>query len=394
MLGYRSLFRVPGVSRLVVSALVGRLPVAIISLALVLFVHSRGGGFAIAGVTAAAYGVGQGCVCPVLGRLIDRRGLTRVLTVGAVINAGALLGVVVTGFIGLRLAGVALAGISGAARPPLTASLRRLLSEILSPGAALDCAYALESVVAEVISISGSLLTAGLALAGSPAAALVCASTLSFAGTLWFARSPHARNWRGEREARQPGPLRSGGVRTLVTAALLVGIAFGALEVGLPAFAAHHGIAGAAGIGFAAMSVASLSSGLWYGVHRFHGSLGARYVALAALFAAALSLPPFAPSVAVMVLLMGLAGVFVAPLWTCLYALVDNLTPRATLTEAFTWLTAANVGGIAAGNALAGVTTQQLGFRLGLGLAAIFSAAAVLISVMGWRTIARDGRAA
>lgn len=135
------------------------------------------------------------------------------------------------------------------------------------------------------------------------------------------------------------------------------------------------------------MALTSLAAGLWYGARRFAGALTVRYLWLAALFNAALIPPIFAPSILSIVVLMALAGSFLAPLSTCTYTLIDRLAPVGTLTEAFTWLTAANVAGAAGGNALAGVLSQSTGVRSALAVAAISGASAVAISLARRRTL-------
>ncbi len=80
MLGaYRVLLQPPGTARLIVSLLIGRIPIGIFSLAIVLLVRAETGSFAQAGAASAAWAIGAGLLAPVQGRLVDRFGQPAVL---------------------------------------------------------------------------------------------------------------------------------------------------------------------------------------------------------------------------------------------------------------------------------------------------------------------------
>ena len=56
-----------------------------------------------------------------------------------------------------------------------------------------------------------------------------------------------------------------------------------------------------------------------------------------------------------------LAGLTIAPVFSCQYALVARAVTPGSETEAFTWVTAALVGGLAAGSAAAGAVIGSEG---------------------------------
>src|SRR3954471_20612372 len=91
---YAATMRTPHARPLVASTVVARTPVAVLSLALVLFVRERTGSYAAAGAIAAAYVLTSGLCAPLLGRLVDRIGQTRVLLPLTVVHVCALAGVV------------------------------------------------------------------------------------------------------------------------------------------------------------------------------------------------------------------------------------------------------------------------------------------------------------
>ena len=64
---------------LIALSVVARLPLAMLSIALLVHAEHRTGSFAAAGAVTAAYAVALGIVGPLLGRVVDRRGQTGVL---------------------------------------------------------------------------------------------------------------------------------------------------------------------------------------------------------------------------------------------------------------------------------------------------------------------------
>src|SRR4051794_23084710 len=114
----RALVRRPYALRMLLSALVGRLPEAMVPLGLLLLVRHEGGSYATAGAVAGAFAVGAAVGGPLLGRGIDRVGQSMVLIVVAVARSAALAGIVVAAPSSLAVTAV-LCVAAGALTPPL-----------------------------------------------------------------------------------------------------------------------------------------------------------------------------------------------------------------------------------------------------------------------------------
>ena len=169
----------------------------------------------------------------------------------------------------------------------------------------------------------------------------------------------------GEHAGRLLGALTSRPVRAIVLTTLPVGFCVGAVEVALPAFAHGEGRDELSGLLLAIWAGASAAGGLAFGLKATGGDPARRYAALAiALPLAALPMviagSPFSMFVFAIV-----AGIPIAPMIASRNELLSALAPRAGATEAFTWLTTALVGGLAAGNAAAGALVEVR--RLGAG---------------------------
>jgi MFS family permease len=71
----------------------------------------------------------------------------------------------------------------------------------------------------------------------------------------------------------------------------------------------------------------------------------------------------------------------VAPVFSCQYALVGRSVAPGTETEAFTWISAALIGGLAAGSAVGGAVVGPLGISAPFVIACATSMVAALIAV-------------
>jgi MFS family permease len=170
---FQSLLRLPGIPRLVVSSLVGRVPASMGPLSVVLLVQSVTGSYAHAGSAAGVFAIVTAVASPLLGRLIDRVGQTRVLMLCGTLFAAAfaMLALIARPGVNMMLV-LGCVALAGLANPPLAPSMRTLRSAKLD-GPTLQTAYALESTMQEVIFITGPLLVALLVITISPAAAVL-----------------------------------------------------------------------------------------------------------------------------------------------------------------------------------------------------------------------------
>ncbi len=373
---YARVLRTPGVAPLFAVTVLGRIPIGLIGLALVLFLQEQKGSFAVAGGAAAAFAAGAGIAAPLQGRLIDRRGQRRVLLPLAAGNATGLILLIPLGRGDASLVSVfALAFVTGATVPPLSAAMRVLWPRLLGERTAelLPAALALDAVSTELMFVSGPLLVAAITAVFVPEAALALGAVLTLVGTVLFTAHPASRAAGPADRIHDHGllgALSSVGMRTIVLCTFPAGFCFGSAEVALPAFAHAEGSPNAAGILLAAWSVASAAGGLVYGARSWRMPLSARWPRL--MIASGLTFLPLllAPSILGMALLAVLAGVLIAPLITAGNELIGVVAPQGAMTEAYTWGTMALVAGVAAGNASSGALSQVLGWEVAVGSAA------------------------
>ena len=389
---YAAVLRVPHVAALIAATLLARFPIGINALAVVLYLRAERGSFAVAGAVAGALAAGSGIGAPIQGRLVDAFGQRRVLVPLGIVHAGALGALVVgteAGAPGAALFGCGL--LAGFAIPPTSSVLRSMWPSLLRDRPELlQPAYALDSVLIELIFVLGPLLTAAVATVLEPQAALVVSAASVVVGTGAFTALPPSRAMRPDPHrprAGALGALASPGVRTLVLTSLPAGVGIGICEVALPAFGDAYGAAATAGILLAVWSLGSAAGGLVYGALPNRPPLDRVHLTVTALLPLGLLPLAAAPSVAVMALLVIPAGVFIAPLLATRNELVGWVAPEGSRTEAYTWPVTAFVGGIAIGSALAGAIVESASWRTAFLVAGAVAAAGTLVAVARRHTI-------
>ena len=377
---YGELLRKRQVQVVVGSSIVAGLSVGV-ALPIVLLIHDETGSFASAGAVTASLAIASGISSPLRGRLVDRHGQTATLPLMAIASAASLLALVWSALADAPLVvPIAFAALAGITHAPLLSSTRPLWADLVDHPGQLTGAYALQAVLLEVFFIGGPLAAAALIALGSPAAAVVGLAIAELIGVLAFAATPASRAWRGEpRAAGGFGAIASAGMRALVAVDVPIGAMFGALDVAVPAFSKAHGAEAAAGAVLAALALGSMIGGLAYGA-RAHRATATRYALLIAVLAACTLPLAAAGTIVALGLLMGVAGLMVAPMNSVGLALIDDVAPAGTAAEATSWIGAAYQGGLAIGTGLAGAVVDDAGttavFLGACGFAAVSAALA------------------
>ena len=307
------------------------------SLALLFLVRGEGESYGAAGLVVAVYAVALGIGAPIGGRQVDRYGPTVVLQIRVVLFVAFLAAVIVLAVAGAGIAAIAgAAALAGLSMPPLSSTVR-----IVWPRLARDelrsTAYALEAALQEVHFVGGPLVAAALA-AIEPVAALAGAGVASLIGTTMVARLPPVRETPPSRAvgAGLLGALGSAGVRTVVSYATIVGFAFGAVELAMPALAEEHGARELGGVALACFAAGSLVGGLLAGLRPGRSDLR-RFIAGAFVLSGAMLTLQLAVSIPTLCLLAFVAGLPIAPTIGALYTLIDRTARTGTVAEAFAW---------------------------------------------------------
>jgi predicted MFS family arabinose efflux permease len=383
---YARILRTPGVAMIVLATLIGRLPIGISGLAILLYVKEVSDSFAAAGLCAGALALGSAAGAPFQGRLIDRRGVGMLLPL-AIAHAAGLVAIWLSGEAGAPVALLAAASLAtGAAIPPVSSVLRSRWQYLL-PGRPelLAGAFALDSVMIEVIFVAGPLLTTVVVATVGPQYALIVSAACVLLGTSLMLASMSGKPGPERAEAGRPafglGALASPGLRTLVMASLPVGFTFGTLEVVLPAFSEAEGSKELAGVLLAVWSAASGVGGLVWGARGGDAPLLQAHLVFAWLLPLGVAPLLLAGSPLSMALLAILTGLPIAPLIASRNQLVERVVLPGTATEAFTWPLTALVAGVSLGAAGAGAVVEASSWSAGvvLAMAVAFVGAGVVL---------------
>ena len=370
--GYRYALSRPGVLNFSVAGFIGRLPLAMNALAIVLLVSNVTGSYAYAGVLSALLAVTAGLVSIASSRIADRRGQTGVLRVLAVAHSSSLVLFTLSVLAGYpRPIQVMLVIMAGATAPAIGSYVRARWSYVSTDPSMVRVGFAWESILDEAVFTIGPIITTAVAFSWGFGTPLFLAAAFVLIGSLWLARSrastppPHTGDATG---FSMWAVVRSPGLPSLVVAALGLGTVFGTVDVGVVAFTADQGTGAFAGVVLATFAVTSMVGGIVYGMREWPGALQWHpRLAAGALVLVTIALP-FSTSNAFLIAVIALAGFSVAPGLIGIFTLASRLVPRRHLTEGLTWTNSGLAGGFALGSAVTGVVVDSFGPRAGLAI--------------------------
>lgn len=264
---YLHLMRRPGAGAFFSAGVLGRMPISMTGLGVVILIARESGSYGLAGAVSGVAVVAGALTGPIQGRLVDRFGQRMLLIVGSVlctVGLSALLIAVKADAPTWALD--VLAFVAGGTRPQVGSFVRARWTHLLGRGRALQTAFALEAVGDEVVFIIGPVVVTFLATEISPYAGLATAAALGLLGGLWlaFLRASDPPG-RGKANGNEQAPMPWVSIALLSLIGLGLGATLGGAEVITVAFATLKGQASMAGVVLAVWAFGSLLAGLWYG---------------------------------------------------------------------------------------------------------------------------------
>ncbi|HET9501194.1 MAG TPA: MFS transporter [Marmoricola sp.] len=361
-----------------------RLPIAMMTLGIVVLISERTGSYAQAGQVSAAYIIGNAVVAVPHGRLADRFGQTLVLYADAVLFAlttGLLVHAVDAGWSAPwpHL----FAALSGASIPQVGSLVRARWAAIVRSEQERHTAFAVEAVGDEVVFVTGPALVTFLSTVNAPDTGLLVALVVGTVGTVLLAaqrRTAPPVEPPSAGAGRPPMPWRR--LLPLALAALSMGSLFGGLEVATVAVAEAAGHKSWAGGLLAAFSFGSLLAGIVAGALRTRSTDLQRVRLGIALLATTMVLLPFLGRLTVLAGVLFGIGLALAPTLIALVSLLEASVPRARLTEAMAVFQAGMSAGIAPGAYFAGVVADHIGASASYWVCAVSGAGALAAALL------------
>nr|BFE81577.1 hypothetical protein GCM10020093_041780 [Planobispora longispora] len=185
---YRELFSRPGVKGFVISGLIGRMPMSMLGLGIMLLIQELTRSYGMAGAVAGTVNVSYAVAAPLMGRLVDRFGQARVIVPLVLTHGTALAALMLCVEFGAPSWTLFAVGIViGAAAVPLGSLVRTRWTHLLGGTDQLHTAFSFESVADEVVFVAGPALVTALATMVNPYAGLIVTLVCAVGGTLVFA---------------------------------------------------------------------------------------------------------------------------------------------------------------------------------------------------------------
>ncbi|WP_426505253.1 MFS transporter [Serratia proteamaculans] len=359
---YTRLLSGPGHAALSLFGLLLRFPVAMRSISCIMLLSATTNSLWIAGTVAGTLMITQALASPILGGFADRFSQRKVLIVTSCCHVIAIALLIALVFLDAHLWLIMAAAIGiGCSSVPVDGFIRTRWAAMVTDEA-LRTAYALETVLDEIIFLLGPLVAIVLATVLHPAAGLVLCAIFTFSGSMALVlhrRSEPVIVQKVDEKSRRA--ISMVWVRSLMVSYAAVGIFLGSIDVMMIAFAKEVGNPTLAGVLLSICAGGSLVGGLCYGAMNW--SIPQPRLLLltsATLFAGTVPLV-FTSSPIVMGLSAFIAGLSVAPLLITCSNLLESLTPKGCLSEGFSWLSSAGWLGFSFGVSVGGQLSDQTG---------------------------------
>jgi MFS family permease len=352
---YLEIFRLPGTRQFSAACFVGRMPMAMINLGVILVVSAATGSYAIAGAVSAVGSLGYAFATPQIGRIIDRAGQRRVLLPLMAAFTGSAAVFATCAQLHWPLWALFITGALFVTTMPSFGSLvRSRWSALLGDSPLLHTAFSFESVADELIFVTGPALVTLLATALLPVAGIAVAAMLAVTGTLLLVGQ------RATEPAAQPGRHGGGsaikvpGMPVIMAVFAGLGAMFGTIDLSTVAFATEQHHKPLSGFILGTYALGSATGGLWYGARTWRSPLQRRFLITLAGMVAGVAPLWAIPNVPVLFGVIFFCGLSISPTIIGGYALIERKMPAGLLTEGMSLLSTAIGLGLAAGPPLAG----------------------------------------
>jgi MFS family permease len=388
---YRAVFRAPGTAAFCAAGVVMRMPMAIYPIGLVLLISTRTGHYGFAGLLSGAFVLTNGVSNPILARLVDRHGQSRILVPASAVHVASIAVLCLLAKLHAPQWTLLIpTAVAGFAWLSVGSLIRARWSMVLGGRPELTTAYSLESTLDEVIFTVGPLIATVIATQVNAILGLLLGAALVTVGVMWLRPQrateppPHPAGSPKHRSA-----VRYPGMVLMTLAAAFMGAVFASAEVTMIAFCGQHGRTGLSGLVVACFAVGSGVAGLFYGARTWRSSMRHRFLVQALIFAGLPVLFLAAVNIPVLAACAFVVGLGIAPMLITGFGLIAEIVPSAALTEGMAWLTTGLSIGYGAASAAVGRVADAHGARVAFSVAIGAGVSVGVLALGVYRRIAR-----
>lgn len=382
---YTEIFALPGALKFSLAGLIARMPIAILGLGIVLFIQGETGSYELAGLVTSVFMVVQAVTNPVIARLVDAHGQSRVMVPIVCVHLVGIVGLLAAvlldwwfGFVFL------LAGIVGASVGSLGSLVRARWNALVRNSRQLDTAFSWEAVADEFLFVSGPVVVTALAtLWFAPAGVLLSGVATAVGALLFYPQKATEPAPRGRTVGGGGRVLTHPGILAAIVCQIFLGVLFGAIDVTAVGFGDEQGAKAFAGIALSALAAGSLVAGTIYGSYDWQMPVRYRFPLMLTVLTAGAWLLLLANDMVVFAALLFVVGVGIAPSLIAVSSVIQTLAPAERLTESLAWISTALGFGVAIGSALAGTVIDRMGAHEAIWIIAICASLGLIVAVIG-----------
>ena len=365
---YSRLLAMPSVKRLIISAFPGRLAYGMIGLSTFFFVQAISGSITLAGIATGAETIASSATAGLRGVIIDKFGQTKPLSI--FVPTWVFFIFVLSNQTSASAIIIACV-LMGFSSPPINLSTRPLWREAVGPQN-LRIAFAIDTTLMNATVVIGPVIATTLALNLGANKALWLTAALMATGGVLVISMPLSRKWIPEASAKGGKTLfLNREFQILAFEGMIFGLAWGILEISLPAFSTLVNKPHLAAPLIATLAGSSVLGGLIVGARK-STITPLRGFKISSAFVALCSLPLFFTSPGwSLLLVLGTLGLAIGFAQVFHWEVLEAIRPAGTATSAQAWLWTVEGSMLAIGTALGGYVVEHLDAHIALGFVTI-----------------------
>ena len=387
---YGTLLRIPGGFKFSSAGFIGRMPIAMDSLAIIFIVVAATDSYALAGVLTAVGSIVVGAAELYWSRQADQRGQAKILRLAVPIRIIAFLIFVFlvskdapiwTWFVSLIIAESTAINAGGLVRRRWLHTLKNNPDN--KDGHLVNTAYSWEAMVDEFVFIVGPVVATTCAIKIAPSAGILAGLIFLAIGLPALATMKSTEPPAEPKNEEEPHPpiLKNRIVQSIVFPCAFLGGFFGAVGITVVGFAEELNHPESTGWLLAIWAVGSAVAALVNGAIKFKSAQATRFlIYLVGLTIGTIPLL-FTQTITALAIALFVNGLFIAPLIVNAYGTVENAVPAGQITEALTWVIAGMPLGGAISSALAGVVIDNSGAQMAFWVPLGFMFAAIVTTL-------------